>query len=222
MSVGTEAAGTEAAGTGAAGTGAAALVLCGGKTTRFGGDKAQARVGGRRVIDRVLDAVGPLCGRVIAVTSPGRPDLRLPPGVEVVTDASPGGGPLGGIATGLLACSSPRALVVGCDLPFLNRDLLRRLLARAGEGGDAVVPRHADGYLEPLHAVYARTCLPAMEARLAAGRLALWEVLADLDTRYVEEAQWRPLDPAGLSFFNLNAPGDLERAERLADGLEGA
>lgn len=197
----------------------AALVLCGGKTTRFGGDKARAEVGGRPVIDRVIDAVGPIVARVVLVASAASRDLCVPDGVQVVEDRYPGNGPLGGICTGLLACPSDLALVVACDMPFLSRPLLRLLLDRA-EGFEAVLPRHGDGYLEPLHAVYARSCLPTMEARLAAGRLALWELVADLRTHYLDEEEYRPLDPEGLSFFNLNSPGDLERADRIAARLD--
>jgi molybdopterin-guanine dinucleotide biosynthesis protein A len=194
---------------------ATAIVLCGGKTTRFGGDKALASVGGRPVIDRVIDAVGPLCSRVIVVTSQDRPDLQLPPGVRVVADTHPGHGPLGGICTGLRHTPTDLALVVGCDMPFLNPGVLRLMLDRL-TWFDAVVPRHGDGYLEPLHAVYTRGCLPPMEAHLASGRLALWDVLQELHARYLEEAECRPLDPELLSFFNLNSPADLKRAERIA------
>lgn len=196
----------------------AAIILCGGKTTRFGGDKARALVGGRPVIERVLEAIGPLTSRVIVVTSAEQPDLRLPGEVEPVADAYPGRGPLGGIATGLAYTRADLALVVGCDMPFLNGALLHFLLGLAG-GFDAVVPRQGNGRPEPLHAVYAHRCLPRMEAQLAAGRLAVWKVLADLNTRYVEEAEYGPLDPAGLSFFNLNSPADLPRASRIAADL---
>ena len=198
-------------------TEATAIVLCGGKTSRFGGEKAHALVGGRRVIDRVLEVAGRVCGRVVAVTSAGKGDLRLPEGVLVVADAFPGTGPLGGICTGLRHAATDLAVVVGCDLPFLNEGLLRFLLGRA-DGFDAVVPRLADGRAQPLHAVYRRTCLGEMERHLGAGRLSVWRVPAEVRTRYVEEAECRALDPDLLSFFNLNTPDDLAQADRLATG----
>jgi molybdopterin-guanine dinucleotide biosynthesis protein A len=196
-------------------TGATAVVLVGGRSRRFGGDKAAAMVGGRPVIARVLDTVRAVCRRVIVVSSAeGLPGLRLPADVEVVADEYPGTGPLGGICTGLRRAACDRALVVGADMPFLNRALLG-LMAQL-EGYDAVVPRRSDGHLQPLHAVYAPACLPAMEARLARGELAVWPVLREVRTRYLHEAEYTPLDPEGLSFFNLNTPADLERARRLA------
>jgi molybdopterin-guanine dinucleotide biosynthesis protein A len=199
---------------------AAAIVLCGGKTSRFGGEKAHAVVGGRAVIDRVVGVVGQVCGQVVAVTSAGKGDLRLPEGVTVVTDAHPGTGPLGGICTGLRHAASDLALVVGCDLPFLNEGLLRFLLGLA-PGFDAVVPRLADGRLQTLHAVYARACLGEMERHLAAGRLPVWRVLHDLHLHEVEEEECRRYDPDLRSFFNLNTPEDLARANRLAARLDG-
>ncbi len=197
-----------------------AIVLCGGRTSRFGGEKAHALVGGRRVIDRVMGVAGQVCGQVVAVTSAGKGELRLPEGALVVADAFPGTGPLGGICTGLRHAASDVAVVAGCDLPFLNAQLLRFLLGRA-DGFDAVVPRLADGRAQPLHAVYRRACLGAMERYLGAGRLSVWRVLRELPTRYVEEDECRALDPDLLSLFNLNTPEDLEVANRLATRLDG-
>jgi len=199
---------------------AAAVVLCGGKTSRFGGEKAHALVGGRRVIDRVVGAAGQVCGRVVAVTSAGKGDLRLPEGVLVVADAFPGAGPLGGICTGLRHAATDVAVVVGCDLPFLSARLLRFLLGLV-PGFGAVVPRLADGRAQPLHAVYRRSCLAEMERHLSAGRLSIWRVLEELSTRYVGEQECRALDPDLLSFFNLNTPDDLAQANRLAADRDG-
>lgn len=198
----------------------AAIVLCGGGASRFGGEKALAEVGGRAVIHRVIRAVGPLVGRVVAVTAAETPDLRLPAEIAVVADRYPGTGPLGGICTGLLQVPAAPALVVGCDMPFLNADLLRLLLDLA-DGFDAVVPRLGSGHLEPLHAVYSPACLPKLEGHLAGGRLALWRVLRELHTRCVEEEEYGRLDPEGLSFFNLNSSPDVERADRIAADLAG-
>ena len=105
-------------------------------------------------------------------------------------------------------------------MPFLNRALLR-LMAGLAEGYDAVVPRRSDGYLQPLHAVYGPACLPVMEDRIARGELAVWPVLEEVRTRYLDEAEYLKLGPEALSFFNLNTPEDLEEAGRLAAVREG-
>lgn len=194
---------------------AAALILCGGRTTRFGGEKAHVGVGGRTVIDRVIDVVAPITDRVVVVTSAGKADLGLPAEDRVITDRYPGTGPLGGICTGLEAMESELAVVVACDLPFLNGGLLRFVL-RLADGFEAVVARREDGRAQPLHALYARACRGAMQRELAAGRLSVWRVLEDLHTRYVGPEECRRLDPDLLSFFNLNTPEDLEQNNRVA------
>lgn len=195
----------------------AGIILCGGRTRRFGGEKALVRVGGRAVVERVADALAPFCAEVLVVASPRR-EMAVPAGARVVEDVHPGAGPLGGIATGLRAMAADLALVVGCDMPFLVEGLLRLLVEQAA-GFDAVVPRRADGYLEPLHALYRRACLPAVEEALARGVPAPWRVFGSVATRYVEEEECRVLDPEGLSFFNLNSPDDLARAEAIAARL---
>jgi molybdopterin-guanine dinucleotide biosynthesis protein A len=157
--------------------------------------------------------ISTLCDEVMVVTGHPNPDLL--PDALWLDDAYPGMGPLGGICTGLRRAAPDRALVVGADMPFLNRDLLR-LMAALAEGCDAVVPRRGDGHLQPLHAVYGPACLPVVEARIARGELAVWPVLEEVRTRFLAEAEYLPLDPEGLSFFNLNTPEDLEQAERLA------
>jgi molybdopterin-guanine dinucleotide biosynthesis protein A len=194
---------------------ASAIILCGGKERRFGGrNKFLATVGGRTVIDRVIETLRPLTNRIILVTSPEK-DIILEHDVRIVRDAYPGTGPLGGVYTGLVAADSEYAIVVGCDMPFLNPVLLTYMLDIA-PGYDIVVPRLGGRMLEPLHAVYARTCIPKMKARLEKGILAITPLFAELKVRYLEKEEYLPPDPQMLSFFNINYPDDLERANRIA------
>jgi len=194
---------------------ASAIILCGGKERRFGGrNKFLATVGGRTVIDRVIETLRPLTNRIILVTSPEK-DIILEHDVRIVRDAYPGTGPLGGVYTGLVAADSEYAIVVGCDMPFLNPVLLTYMLDIA-PGYDIVVPRLGGRMVEPLHAVYARTCIPKMKARLEKGILAITPLFAELRVRYLEKEEYLPPDPQMLSFFNINYPDDLERANRIA------
>ena len=194
---------------------ASAIILCGGKERRFGGrNKFLATVGGRTVIDRVIETLRPLANRIILVTSPEK-DIILEHDVRIVRDAYPGTGPLGGVYTGLVAADSEYAIVVGCDMPFLNPVLLTYMLDIA-PGYDIVVPRLGGRMVEPLHAVYARTCIPKMKARLEKGILAITPLFAELRVRYLEKEEYLPPDPQMLSFFNINYPDDLERANRIA------
>jgi molybdopterin-guanine dinucleotide biosynthesis protein A len=182
----------------------AAAVLAGGRSRRMGRDKATLEVGGVPLARLALAAAAAVADPVVLVAPDGHPARRL--GARVVPD--PGQGPLPALAAALAALDAPHVLVLAGDHPGLQPALLRWLVRLRAEG-EAVACRRA-GRLEPLVAVYRRA--PAMAAageRLAAGDRSLVALLAALRTRVVEEAEWRPLDPAGRSFVDLDAPADL-------------
>jgi molybdopterin-guanine dinucleotide biosynthesis protein A len=188
------------------------VILAGGAGRRLEKNKALERIGGKALIERVVDSLAPLTTEVLAVVA--RPEqataLRLPPSVRVVSDRYPGGGSLGGIFTGLEACAEPWSLVVACDMPFLNRELLRHLMAQSSNV-DAVIPR-LGGQPEPLHALYSQACLAPMERMLRAGQLKIAPLFEAVRVRYVDEETIDRIDPRHLSFFNINTPADLEEA----------
>lgn len=189
------------------------IVLAGGAGTRLGGvNKALVEVGGRRVIDRLLEALRPLGAEIVIVNNDG--SLAGLPGTRVVTDVEPGAGALMGLYSGLRAVRTPLATVTACDMPFVSTAVLRALIALA-PAYDAVVPL-VDDRPEPLHAVYRTTCLPAIEAALAAGRKRLIAFFDDVRVRYVPQAALRAWDPDGRSFLNINRPEDLAAARTLA------
>ena len=191
------------------------IVLCGGKERRFGANKALAMVAGEKVINRVIDRLEPLSDQILVVTSAEKTDLPVRGIARVLVDRYPGKGPLGGIYTGLLAAQSDLAIVLGCDMPFINNRLLERMLEVA-DSFDAVIPRLDGGMIEPLHAVYARRCAQDIKARLENDRLSITQLIRELNVRYLEKREYLPLDPQLLSFFNINYPEDLERANKLA------
>ena len=197
-----------------------AIILCGGKETRFGRSKATAVVAGETVIDRVTKVLALVSDHVIAVTSPEKRDISLGSDTCVVVDEFPHKGPLGGIYTGLLHARSEFSIVVGCDMPFLNASVLSHLVGLS-PGFDAVIPRMRSDMIEPLHAVYSKSCMPAMKAALEADQLSIWHVVKGLHVRFVEKEEYLPLDPLMVSFFNINYPADLDRANRISEQLEG-
>ncbi len=191
-------------------------VMAGGVSRRLGRDKALESIGGKRLIERVLETLTPLTAEILVVVAhPEQAEaLSLPPSVGVLTDAYPKRGSLGGIFTGLRASAEPWSLVVACDMPFLNSTLLRRLIeGRAGV--DAVIPR-LGGRPEPLHALYSKACLEPMERMLTAGQLKIAPLFDKVKVRYLDEEAIDRIDPKHLSFFNINTRADLEEALRLA------
>ena len=194
-----------------------AIVLAGGKNLRLGRSKALEVIGGKSLIERVVERLEPVTNQLLIVTSQEQPDLPVTVKAEVLTDVYPGKGPLGGIYTGLAAARYSHGIVVACDMPFLNVELLRYMIGLSDDF-DAVVPRLENGMIEPLHAVYSKNCLTGMKVQLENNQLstALF-LLNKVRARYVEEAECRRFDPELLTFFNINREADLERAIKLVE-----
>lgn len=204
-----------------------AVVLAGGGSRRMGTDKALLKMaGGGTIIETILSKLARLSEEIILVTNRTPRYERL--GVKLVADIYPGKGSLGGIYTGLCTMSHSHGLVVACDMPFLKLPLLRYMLVMAPEY-DVVVPRAVpwgglkgikeetakEHLLHPLHAVYSKSCLEPMKDLLERGDLRIISFYPRVRVRYVEEREIDIFDPEHLSFFNINTPADLRRAERL-------
>jgi molybdopterin-guanine dinucleotide biosynthesis protein A len=184
----------------------AGVILAGGRASRMGGrDKAFAAVGGEPIAVRTVRLFRGLFEQVIVSTN--RPERFAGFGVETVPDLRPGCGPLAGIEAAMLASRHPWIFVVACDMPGLDADVIRWMLARP-RAGDAVVPRwEAD--VEPLHALYAIHALPAVQECLGAGRHALRDFLPAIRVDYVGEEELRALRGAARSLLNVNTPEEL-------------
>ncbi|MBI2868630.1 MAG: molybdenum cofactor guanylyltransferase [Chloroflexi bacterium] len=191
------------------------IVLAGGKGARLGHDKVLEILDGQSLLQKVVSRIKPLCVEIIVVTGE-RHISSLPdePALKTVRDVLPGRGPLGGIYTGLKTATSRYNIVVACDMPFLNTELLGGMVKLA-PGYDAVVPRVGE-LVEPLHAVYSRDCRTPIEAMMDASDLSIYHLLRRVKVRYVEGDDIDRYDPDHLSFFNINTGADLEKARELA------
>lgn len=190
------------------------IVLAGGKNLRLGRYKALETVCGKTLIERVVERLRLLTDRILVVTSQEQPPLTVT-GIEVLVDVYPGKGPLGGIYTGLLASRSLYSVVAACDMPFLNTELLRYMIELSPDF-DIVIPRLGEEMVEPLHAIYSRSCLDNIKTQLERNQLRINSLLNAVRVRYVERAECQRFDPQLLSFFNINCQSDLDRANMLA------
>jgi molybdopterin-guanine dinucleotide biosynthesis protein A len=186
-------------------------IQAGGRSERIGRDKALVPLAGRPLIVHVLERAAPLGDEVLVTTN--SPDAYAFLGVRLAADERPGAGALAGLQTALRAARHEVVLVLACDLPFVCVPLLEYMIGLSAQA-DAVVPRWR-GELEPLHAVYRRTCLPAVDLALAEGRRRMISFLPAVRSTILEEPQVAAFDPLGLTFFNINTPGDLQTAERM-------
>jgi molybdopterin-guanine dinucleotide biosynthesis protein A len=181
----------------------------------LGRSKVLETIDGKSLIGHVTERLRPLTNQLLIVTSQEQLDLPGTGKAEILADLYPGKGPLGGIYTGLLASRSSHSIAVACDMPFLNTELLRYMVALSGDF-DAVVPRLGEGMLEPLHAIYSKSCLDIMKTHLERGQLEVYSFFSAVRVRYVERAECQRLDPQLLSFFNIDYQSDLDRAIALA------
>ena len=202
-------------------SGVSGIILAGGRSRRLGRDKAVEPFAGKPLLRRVIDRIGPLTDEIVVVVAdaPRAQALPLEAGERVAMDVYPDRGSLGGIFSGLAAANNEWGLVVACDMPFLNRALFEYMLGLR-DGQDAVVPLPG-AYPEPTHALYAKACLPHIEAKLQANDLKISGFFDQVRVRYVGEAEIGAFDPEFLSFFNVNSPEDLARARELAVGERG-
>ncbi len=196
----------------------AGVVLCGGRSTRMGRDKALLDIAGRPLVLRVADRIGRACHPVLL--APGRRGLGgLGHGLVEVADAEPDAGPLGGLVAALEASPHRLMAAVAVDLPFASPAVLALLASSCGDA-DAAVPR-TDRGLEPLHAVYARTAVPALRRALSERRMAVHAALADLRVIEVPPSRWREGDPEGRFAVNVNGPEDLAGLDLVTGGEAG-
>ncbi len=194
-------------------------ILAGGQSRRMGRDKAFLPVGGRPVVERVVERVAPLSDDLLLIATTHAPYAHLP--ARLVGDVYPGKGSLGGIYTALQAARHDYCLVVACDMPFLNVELLRYLISLVdlSPNYDVVIPR-VEEFPETLHAVYGKRCLDPIQRRLLAGQLKIIGFFDEVRVHYVERDDVGRFDPEFRSFMNMNTPADWERIQQLA-GQEG-
>lgn len=192
------------------------VILAGGRSRRLGIDKTRLRL--RPDLPTSLEraaAIGRrLAGEVIVVT--GENQVLLPEGARATPDLYPGRSSLAGIASGLEVASYPYALVVGCDMPFLDERLLASMLDEPRDY-DVLIPRNEEW--QTLHAIYAKACLEPMRRVLASQKPRIVAFFDQVRVRQVDPAVIDCFDPERWSFFNINTPEDLERAKRRVDQI---
>ncbi len=188
------------------------VILAGGASRRMGRDKAWLRIEGHTLIGKLISTMEPLFHSMRIITNTPEQFFHLSPSIQ--TDLRPGSGPLGGIHTSLADTSRDVVFVTPCDFPFLNRAFIC-LMAGLLEEHDAVVPWNK-GYPVPVCAFYSVRCLPAVEASLNQGELRPMAFLDKIDVRWVNDDEWKHLDPNGLCLTNLNTPEDYRKALEIA------
>ena len=181
-----------------------------------GRPKALIELGGRRIIDRVVDVVRAVTDDLLIVTN--TPDVYASLGLRMVPDVLPDHGSLGGIYSGLRAAPGDAAFTVACDMPFLMPEVARLVVDRASLA-DVVVPL-VEGRYETLHASYAKSCLAPIERKLGDGQLKIAGFFDEVRVLAIPEEEVARFRRPDLVFINVNTPEELLRARELAAALD--
>jgi molybdopterin-guanine dinucleotide biosynthesis protein A len=193
-----------------------AAILAGGRAERLGGaDKAALMIGGSRIIDRQLAVLTAMAGEVLIVAND--PHRYAAFQIPVIPDVVPGAGALGGVYTALQAAHGDLVVVLACDLPFVTRELLDRLIAEMMPDDDVVMPRSERG-LEPLCAVYRTRAAPVLRARIDRGALQMSALTRELRVHELGPEAVAAYDLEGRLFVNVNTPHDYVRARTWVEG----
>ncbi len=184
--------------------GITAIILAGGKSTRMKEDKGLVFFKGKMLAQHIIDSLNTITNNIIIITSnAGYKQFGYP----CIEDEMKEKGPLGGIYTGLINSSAIKNLVVGCDMPFLSRNIFRGLINNC-EGTDALLAEHKDK-VEPLCAIYDRNCISHLGSRLEQNQLKITDALEGLKTRVIsfDNEEWF----MGNEFANINSIEELNK-----------
>ncbi len=170
------------------------VILAGGKSRRMGQNKALMSLGGKRLVERVVEVMRDVLPEFLMVTN--TPDVYADLGLPMA----------------IYHVATPYCLVVACDMPFLHAAVLRYLITQMTDY-DVVVP-DVLGELQTLHAIYSKACLQPIERRLETNRLRIVGFFPDVRVRTVTASELEPYDSALLAFQNLNTPEEFQAAEQ--------
>lgn len=194
------------------------VLLAGGRSTRFGTDKAAALLRGRPLAQWVAQALAAACDALVVVHARGQalPALDVAVPVRCVEDRWEARGPLAALVTAFPLVETPLCVVASTDVPLLAPGVVRLLAARVA-AHDGAVPL-VDGHRQPLVACYRPAiCAGPFEAHLAASHGSVLGALDGLDIVEVAEPELRAIDPALRSFRNANTPAALRAIDALLD-----
>jgi len=194
-------------------------IQAGGESRRMGQDKALLPFLGTTLVERVISRVAPLGDELLITTN--NPQEYLDFKFPIFRDLLPGKGALGGLYTALSVARFPIVIVVACDMPFVNTDILAQAIEKLQANDvDVVIPQTEKGY-EPFHAVYRReTCLSAVQSALQSGEKRLISWFPKVKVTPITESELDQYDPQRIAFRNLNTREDFLNAEVLAQELD--
>ena len=197
-----------------------AVILAGGFSRRFGRDKGLVVLAGKPLILHVIDRVSKVVDEVLVVVSSeeqkNKFETILEEKANLVIDKDDSQSPLVGAITGFESANAEYSLLLPCDNPLVSTQIVQFLLDMC-TNKSAAIPRWPSGYIEPLQAVYrTESALTAAKTALKQGKMNMRSMIDNLrGVRYVSTMVLEQLEPDLLTFFNVNTPQDLKKAEAI-------
>ncbi len=190
---------------------ATGYILAGGQSRRMGRDKRLIRCNGMTLLERAITLLKAVSSTPPLLVGDNLAGI-IPEKYQILSDAQPGCGPLGGLVAALAHCPTHWALVMGADMPLLSVTDLNMLFRSAQEDFDGLSLK-ADARIAPLPALYAAKSLPFWAERLRAGHLAIKEGISLLNWQEIQ------LPRNSCALFNINHPWHIRVCSEL--GREG-
>jgi|UPI000370BF71 molybdopterin-guanine dinucleotide biosynthesis protein A len=183
-----------------------AVILAGGESRRMGCDKSQLQLGEASLLEHALNHVRLVFSHVAVSVRQPRDDIDAVQWCDQGAER----GPMMGIAAALSRMTTPWLFVLACDMPLVSSALIRQLAdqVQQDDGADVIVPR-INGYMQPLCGFYSLRCLPAMEARIAAGQRGVQSLIATLNARVIDG------DSMAQQLIDIDTPQDVKKIESI-------
>jgi len=182
------------------------IVLAGGKSSRMGTDKSMMMLNGKTLIEYSIDALKPLCQKVVISSNNFIYDFT---GCEVWPDELPDQAPIIGIYSCLKRSDTNINIVLSCDMPLVTTQMLEYLLNNS-EHQDITVPMHEIGFIEPLCGIYRQSSVENLKSFIDKGNLRLNECIRAGSHRMVPvSSQFSSFNEN--MFLNINTPDEFNR-----------
>lgn len=197
-----------------------AIILAGGKSTRFDRDKITLKIENKLILELLLSKIHNIFPEIIIVLNWNNfkkfPATIQKKFIQIITvkDEQSIQTPLMGIYTGLLHSSSLYNFVFACDMPQIEVNLIEAMIKKIDNNSDIIIPHYTKDnqeFFEPLFAIYAKNCLKVIEQEIRSGNYQIKKIFNRLKVKYIDEKYLRKFDKKFLSFININTSLDYLR-----------
>ncbi len=186
-----------------------AAILIGGKSKRFGSDKALFEYQGEPIVLRVRKILKEVFNKEPIFI--GR--MYLPFDLVSYPDLLHNKGPIGGLYTALKIVNTDYVFLSACDMPFMKKEVIEYMVDNLSDMSSIYIPRFDNSYIEPLFAIYKRTLVSKIEKLVNSGDYRMRSLLPDESVQLLSQREIESLDQDLSSFININTKHDLKKVE---------